>query len=160
MKLIEHGDCIWQTDNKWPYARMLLMSEISENDANGVIKMLQYIFTEAVHNQASKSVRYIQKHFTEKIDIKDLAAMENYTPCYYSDWFKQTMKITPLKYIHLLRIRRAKELLQDHSLSVLTIAYELGYEYHASFTKMFKNYEKMSPSEYRDSLKRKVRKVQ
>ncbi len=60
--------------------------------------------------------------------------------------------MTPLEYIHYLRIHRAKELLQDSKLSMLSISYQLGYEYNASFTRMFKKYEQISPSEYRAAL--------
>lgn len=139
----------WQIDATWQSIKDLMLTETVNNNKEGVSLLLNYVLRKIADQPVSTSIRFINKHYTEKIDIKSLAAMEHYTPSYYCDWFKRKMSMTPLEYIHYLRIHRAKELLRDSKLSVLTISYQLGYEYNASFTKMFKKYERLSPSEYR-----------
>lgn len=127
----------------------LMLIEAGNNNSEGVGLLLNYLLQKMADQPTCTSIRFIHKHYTEKIEVKSLAAMEHYTPSYYCDWFKRKMNMTPLEYIHFLRIHRAKELLRESKLSVLTISYQLGYEYNASFTKMFKKYEQLSPTEYR-----------
>ncbi|MCO7176097.1 AraC family transcriptional regulator [Sporolactobacillus kofuensis] len=151
-RLEANNALIWNANSVWQSIKELLIHEVMHNNHDEAVLLLNYWFHKMMDEPASISIRYIHKHYTEKIDIKSLAAMEHYTPSYYCDWFKRKMKMTPLEYIHFLRIHRAKELLGDPKLSVLTISYQLGYEYNASFTKMFKKYEQQSPSEYRAAM--------
>ncbi|WP_239984797.1 helix-turn-helix domain-containing protein [Sporolactobacillus pectinivorans] len=132
--------------------KALLIHEIMHQNHEEAVLLLNYLLHKMAEQPESQSLRFIRRHYAEKIDIKALAEMEHYTPSYYCGWFKRKMQMTPLEYIHFLRIHRAKELLRDSKLSVLTISYQLGYEYNASFTKMFKKYEQLSPSEYRAAL--------
>jgi AraC-like DNA-binding protein len=132
--------------------RQLMIQEVIEDHREEAVLLLHYLLRKMAVKPDSLSLRFIREHYTEKIDIRTLAEMEHYTPSYYCGWFKRKMQMTPLEYIHFLRIHRAKELLRDSHLSMLTISYQLGYEYNASFTRMFKRYEKQSPSEYRASL--------
>ncbi|RYL95720.1 AraC family transcriptional regulator [Sporolactobacillus sp. THM7-4] len=141
--------CQCPVDHTWDSIRELLLNEVNHNNREGVILLLNYLLSKINSQHVSDSICYIHTHFAEKIDIKSLAAMEHYTPSYYCDWFKRKMKMTPLEYVHYLRIQRAKELLCDSKLSILAISYQIGYEYNASFTKMFKKYEHVSPSEFR-----------
>jgi AraC-type DNA-binding domain-containing proteins len=134
--------------------RELLIREVLENNCEEAVLLLHYLLRKMAVNPDSLSLRFIRHHYMEKIEIRALAEMEHYTPSYYCGWFKRKMQMTPLEYIHYLRIHRAKELLRDSKLSMLTISYQLGYEYNASFTRMFKRYENQSPSAYRASLQR------
>ncbi|MCL1631164.1 AraC family transcriptional regulator [Sporolactobacillus sp. CPB3-1] len=148
----DHYQLIWNINIIWQQVKDLLIYEVMQHNHDEATLLLHYWLHKMTETPASASIRYIHQHYTEKINIKKLAAMEHYTPSYYCDWFKRQMHMTPLEYIHYLRIHRAKELLGDPKLSVLTISYQLGYEYNASFTKMFKKYEHCSPSEYRAVL--------
>ncbi|OUR97563.1 hypothetical protein A9Q81_12865 [Gammaproteobacteria bacterium 42_54_T18] len=48
-----------------------------------------------------------------------------------------------------VRIDRAKEMLQQTQYSISQIAHELGYTDAANFTRAFRKFEGMSPSEFR-----------
>ncbi|WP_010631422.1 helix-turn-helix transcriptional regulator [Sporolactobacillus vineae] len=151
MPVQKEGAVIKISPNLLP-VRELLIREVIEDHREEAVLLLHYLLRKTAVKPDSLSLRFIRQHYTEKIDIRALAEMEHYTPSYYCGWFKRKMQMTPLEYIHFLRIHRAKELLRDSHLSMLTISYQLGYEYNASFTRMFKRYEKQSPSEYRASL--------
>lgn len=142
---------VWKLDAELQPIKEMMIREVDAHNEEEAILLMNYLLHKVARQTVTTSLLYIQKHFTEKIDIRALAEMEHYTPSYYCDWFKRKMKMTPLEYIHFLRIHRAKELLQDSRLSVLSIACQLGYEYNASFTRMFKKYERISPSEYRSA---------
>jgi len=55
---------------------------------------------------------------------------------------------TPIEYIRILRIRRAAQLLEKSQLTVMEIAYKVGFNDPRYFTKHFKNEYKMTPSQY------------
>ena len=58
------------------------------------------------------------------------------------------------KYIQTSRVELAKKLLLETDLSINEITEQVGYEYALSFTRLFKKYEQVSPSEYRQINKR------
>ncbi|MDA3930572.1 MAG: response regulator [Prolixibacteraceae bacterium] len=55
---------------------------------------------------------------------------------------------TPIEYIRIMRIRRAAQLLQKSQLTVMEVAYEVGFNDPRYFTKHFKSEYKMTPSQY------------
>jgi YesN/AraC family two-component response regulator len=145
------GDVL-EMDTVLRSVKELLIREVLQHHRDESLLLLNYLLHKITERPVTPSILFIHEHYAEKIDIKALAAMEHYTPSYYCDWFKRKIGMTPLAYIHFLRIHRAKEMLHDSKMSVLDISYQVGYEYNASFTKMFKKYERKSPSEYRAAL--------
>ena len=63
-----------------------------------------------------------------------------------------TLKIISL---HLHIIDEAKNILLQPNKTVSEVAYELGFEYPAYFSRLFKKKEGMSPSKYREKYKLK-----
>ena len=55
---------------------------------------------------------------------------------------------TPIEFIRILRIRRAAQLLEKSQLTVMEIAFKVGFNDPRYFTKHFKNEYKMTPSQY------------
>lgn len=156
--LMNHDGFVWTIDQRLQPVKELIIQEVNAHNEEEAILLINYLLHKIAVQTVTVSLRFIQQHYTEKIDIRMLAELEHYTPTYYCDWFKRKMKMTPIEYIHFLRIHRAKELLQDSNLSMLSIAYLLGYEYNASFTRMFKKYERIAPSEYRSVIHMKASK--
>ena len=139
-----------QFDDKWKAIRYLLLSECRDNNNSDSINALfNYCYHLIIDKTASVSIEFINQHFYENIDIKTLADMEHYSVTYYSEWFKRSMGVTVTEYIRNLRIKKAKELLENTDLSVLAIAQIIGYEYNSSFTRSFKECENISPAQFR-----------
>lgn len=53
-------------------------------------------------------------------------------------------------YIQKLRLQEAKQLLRETNYSMLAIAQQVGYEHQASLTRIFKQFEGMTPYAYRN----------
>jgi AraC-like DNA-binding protein len=70
--------------------------------------------------------------------------------------FKHHVGSTPMDYFIRLRLRRACRLLEETELSVKAIAYTLGYDDPFYFSRIFKSFNRIAPSEYR-SQKLKAR---
>lgn len=73
----------------------------------------------------------------------------NLTPNYLSSMLKSLTGQSTQQHIHNKLVEKAKEQLSTTLLSVSEIAYSLGFEHPASFTKLFKNKTDMSPIEFR-----------
>ncbi|MFT8872451.1 MAG: AraC family transcriptional regulator [Sporolactobacillus sp.] len=151
---------LWEIGHLLQPIKLLIIHEFFEGNEEEATLLLSYLLHKLTDRIEGASLKYIHGHFTEKIDVRALAEMEHYTPSYYCEWFKRHMEMTPLEYIHFLRVQRAKELLKDSRLSVVVIAGRLGYDYHASFTRMFKKYARLSPSAYRARLNGEQKQVQ
>ena len=67
--------------------------------------------------------------------------------------FRSEMDTTINEYVHLQRINRSLELLEDSSLSVAQIADQVGYSSLDTFSRNFRRQTGMTPSEYRNRIK-------
>jgi AraC family transcriptional regulator, transcriptional activator of pobA len=84
--------------------------------------------------------------------VSDLASKLHLSPKYLSDCLKQLTGQTAQQLIHDKLIEKAKEKLTTTALSVSEIAYQFGYEFPQSFSKLFKAKTNLSPSEFRHSF--------
>ncbi|GAB3971621.1 helix-turn-helix domain-containing protein [Spirosoma terrae] len=84
--------------------------------------------------------------------VNVLASQMNLSPNYLSDCLKQLTGQPAQQYIHEKMIEHAKEILATTNLSVSEIAYQLGFGYPQSFSKLFKSKTNQSPLEFRASF--------
>ena len=74
------------------------------------------------------------------------------SPNYLSDMLRATTGQTTQHYIHQKVIEKSKVMLSTSDLTASEIAYQMGFDYPQSFSKLFKAKTKMSPIQYRKSL--------
>ncbi|MDX6180790.1 helix-turn-helix transcriptional regulator [Flavobacterium sp. Fl-77] len=84
--------------------------------------------------------------------VTQIANDLNLSPNYLSSVLKNSSGLSTQQHIQNKLIEKAKEKLSTTDLSVSEIAYELGFEYPASFSKLFKNKTNSSPIEFRQSF--------
>ncbi|GFP76956.1 AraC family transcriptional regulator [Clostridium fungisolvens] len=97
----------------------------------------------------AKAVSYIESHFREQINLKDLADKAELSVRHFNRIFKENYKTTPMNYVLRLRIQHACLLLRKSKLSISEIAYESGFDDSNYFTRQFKKVEGVSPKVYR-----------
>ena len=81
-----------------------------------------------------------------------IAGLLNVSPNYLGSLLKTLTGQSTQQHIHEKVIAKAKEKLSTTTLSVSEIAYELGFEYPQSFSKLFKTKTSLSPLEFRQSF--------
>ncbi|RXG32177.1 helix-turn-helix domain-containing protein [Leeuwenhoekiella marinoflava] len=84
--------------------------------------------------------------------VNQIANDLNLSPNYLSSVLKASSGQSTQQHIHNKLIEKAKEKLSSTELSISEIAYQLGFEYPASFSKLFKNKTNSSPIEFRHSF--------
>ena len=67
----------------------------------------------------------------------------------FSRRFTKATGLTPLNYVHALRLEEAKQMLETTDLSVEAIANEVGYEDASFFGRLFRRSVALTPAQYR-----------
>lgn len=98
-----------------------------------------------------KIAEWTRIHACEPLTVTIIADKFNYNKDYLSRLFKQHTAMGPLEYIHNIRINKAKELLTRTALSMKEIAAETGFSDDKYFLRLFRKYENMTPTEYRNA---------
>ncbi len=86
------------------------------------------------------------------ITVTDISASLNVSANYLSGLLTVLTGKSTQQHIHDKLIEKAKERLAISELSISEIAYELGFDYSQSFSKLFKSKTNLTPSEFRKSF--------
>jgi AraC-like DNA-binding protein len=96
-----------------------------------------------------KVMKYIQTHYMEDIGLNTIAYHVYLSPSYLSKLFREASGQTFTEYLIKVRMEAAAKLLLDKEANISSIVGKVGYFSAQSFCRLFKNYFKCSPSEYR-----------
>ncbi|MCG8500534.1 MAG: response regulator [Firmicutes bacterium] len=92
---------------------------------------------------------YIDTHYHEQVlSIEHIALNIYMNPGYLRTTFKKEMGLTVGKYIASVRMQKARELLNTGNMKLAEIAEKVGFSDAGYFSKCFKKYFGISPSEY------------
>lgn len=91
---------------------------------------------------------YISENINKKMNTSEIAAIFNLSPDYLSTLFKKTTGETLINYINRSKINKAKEMMIENDLRIQDISEKLNFCDPYYFSKVFKRFEGISPSEY------------
>ena len=94
---------------------------------------------------------YIDNHFTESLQLKDIAGAHYISRFYLSHIFKEMSGYSPMQYLLRRRIGEAQTLLISTDLPVSKIAEMVGYETQSYFNLQFSKHVGMPPKRFRDN---------
>lgn len=92
---------------------------------------------------------FIYQHIYKNVTSIDIARYLHLNPNYFSRYFKKLAGLNFTDHVHLLKMEEAKRLLGGQNETAENVAYMLGYSDRAYFSKVFKKYTGMSPSEFK-----------
>lgn len=99
--------------------------------------------------KVEESIAYMMGHLDMPLQASTLAARVNVSPSHFFSIFKRHVGNTPIDYFIRLRMRRARRLLEQTGMSIKAIAYTLGYDDPYYFSRVFKSFNRITPSKYR-----------
>jgi two-component system response regulator YesN len=99
-----------------------------------------------------KALRIMMKSFADSISIGYIAEKLSISPNYLSALFHKKMGISFIQYLTQIRMEKAKELLQNRKISIQEAAEKTGYQNANYFSKVFREYYGMTPTEYQMHL--------
>lgn len=100
-----------------------------------------------------QAVDYIRRNFKTNIKINDIASYIGIDRSYLANIFKYVMKVSPQEYLMHYRMEQAEHMLSQTEERISVIAETVGYHDPLTFSKMFKKYAGVSPSEFRAGIK-------
>ena len=99
----------------------------------------------------NKLLQHLHMNIESFMSLEKLADHLNITPEYACTCFKKHMGISLMKYSKKIKVDRAKILLLTTNMSILDIAFTLGFYDQSHFSKTFKYFEGVSPSKFRNT---------
>ncbi|MBN1187912.1 MAG: response regulator [Bacteroidales bacterium] len=101
-----------------------------------------------------KVMEYIENNIeSSDIKIDDFAKSLSLGRTKFYKKLKSIIGLSPVDFILEMRIKRAIQLMEAEHLTFSEIAYKVGFNEPAYFSKCFKKYTGMTPTEYRDKMK-------
>jgi AraC-like DNA-binding protein len=92
---------------------------------------------------------YVQENFRASITRESVAQHFGLAPNHISRSFRKEGFMRFNDYLNLVRVNRAKFMLQNYTLTLKEIAFDCGYNDTAYFCRVFKKACKVTPTEYR-----------
>lgn len=120
----------WHSDGQQPFA--LLAHRPQKNDA--VIADCQ---------------AWIAEHYALASPVALMVERSGLAERSFKRRFQQATGMSPLEYVHTLRLEEAKQMLERSGVSIEAIANEVGYEDAGFFNRLFRRHVGLTPAAYR-----------
>ena len=99
----------------------------------------------------SHAIRYMRQHISSNIRMEEVAEQAGMGYSKFRKVFKDCTGFAPAQYFLRLKMERAKDYLQGTDFSCKEITYRLGFDSASHFNKMFRLYEGVTPTQFRNS---------
>ena len=93
---------------------------------------------------------------SEKLALEDMAARSGYSKYHFARVFKEYSGMSFYEYYMRQRMVLCRQLLAEQDLTVTEVALRSGFGSIATFNRIFKQYEGITPTQYRQ-MKQSVR---
>jgi AraC family transcriptional regulator len=99
--------------------------------------------------QQKRVAEFIEEHLAEDISLATLAELVGLSLYHFARAFKLSFGVPPHRYHMARRMDRARSLLHGSVLSVTQIGIQIGFRDTSSFTRAYRKFAGVAPSEYR-----------
>ncbi|OGB24817.1 MAG: AraC family transcriptional regulator [Burkholderiales bacterium RIFCSPLOWO2_02_FULL_57_36] len=105
-------------------------------------------------NQADDAViarcqTWIAEHYRDRSPVTAMVRLSGIAERTFKRRFEHATGMSPLAYVHTLRLEEAKQMLESGDESIEAIANEVGYEDAGFFSRLFQRNVKLTPAQYR-----------
>lgn len=122
----------------------VLIEHGRQNGQQGSIHPKQWLYQDI-----AAAISYISAHYSEPISVEFLAKLCNMSTTALRRKFQLVLNVSPLDYLHRVRVSNAISMLTLGSLSVLEIGGRVGYNSPSSFNRQFRRITGKKPTQFR-----------
>jgi transcriptional regulator GlxA family with amidase domain len=97
----------------------------------------------------ARSQAWIADNYASPSPVAAMAALSGIAERSFKRRFQQATGMSPLEYVHTLRLEEAKQMLEAGNAPVEAIANEVGYEDAGFFSRLFRRNVGLTPAHYR-----------
>jgi AraC family transcriptional regulator len=101
--------------------------------------------------QARRTLAHIEANLASKMDIDDLANVVALSRSHFSRAFKRSLGFTPMEYVVVRRVERAKAMISGTRESLAEVALACGFADQAHLNRRFRDIVGISPGRWRRS---------
>ncbi|MCU0981611.1 MAG: AraC family transcriptional regulator [Pirellulaceae bacterium] len=146
-----HGLPRWFLSNKSPLFDL-------QGDVMGLAGLMYVIATpehQRTHFQElERVVEFLERSFVDEISVPRLAEIAGISVAHLNRRFRQLLRLSPMEYVHSLRMHEAKRLLATTDQNLGQIAAAAGFYDQSYFTKRFRKATGMTPLAYRKHFRK------
>ena len=110
------------------------------------------LLTPVQQTVVNTALKYIDEHYKEELTIDKICAKVSFSKYYFCKIFKEHTGMTLHQYLTEYRVNKSKEYLTYSKLPIHAVALEVGFKNTLNYSRSFKQYVKMTPSEYREAF--------
>ena len=132
------------------------LTELEEKMVIDFSKRVEALRRDEVSNLVLGAMRYIDESLSEKLRLPDIASQVFIHPDYLSSLFKKETGETITRYIQKRRIQEACRFLRYSNFPIADIAGYFQFSSQSAFTKIFKQFQNLTPKQYRDKSANQV----
>lgn len=120
-----------------------------------IVQMCTYFGCFSKQESLSNRIHiYVEEHLDDpNLNVAAIGLEFSMVPRYISKLFKDETGEGLLDHINRLRVRKAKQILEDRNLKLEDVATQVGFTTVNSFIRVFKKFENITPGKYREMLK-------
>jgi two-component system, response regulator YesN len=96
----------------------------------------------------NRAIEYIKINLDKKLTLAEVSSVVYMSESRFSAAFKQEAGMVFSEYVNLIKVEKAKELINRKNLTFVEIAVKLGFFDQSYFTKIFKKYTGITPSKF------------
>lgn len=111
---------------------------------------------DAFFKELSPVILHMEKHYHKNISMQQMAELAGLSSTHFNRRFQNLVKITPTKYLNLVRIQAARGLLTTTKKDLASIAMDTGFTDQSHFTRRFREVTGITPQVYRNHYRNKV----
>jgi transcriptional regulator GlxA family with amidase domain len=120
----------WHDAGQQPYASLLVSRQISD----GVVARCQ---------------EWAAEHYADASPVAAMTKLAGLPERTFIRRFTKATGLSPLEYVHSLRLEEAKQMLETEDSPIEAIALEVGYEDTSFFNRLFRRRVGLTPAQYR-----------
>lgn len=97
----------------------------------------------------ARAQQWAALHYHVEAPVSQMVALSGLPERTFKRRFTQATGMSPLEYVHMLRLEEAKQMLEAGDTPVDTIAHEVGYQDPSFFSRLFRRKVTLTPAQYR-----------
>ncbi|MEM9674661.1 MAG: AraC family transcriptional regulator [Bacteroidota bacterium] len=134
------------------YIQLLsILQQLSQTAAYGLLSGENFApdLSPKTEDRLDKVQQYVEKHYTEKIALAEVAELVSMTESSFSRFFSRVMQKPFFSFLNEYRVNRASQILIETELSIAETGFSCGYESLPFFYKQFNKIKGYSPMAFR-----------
>ena len=115
-------------------------------------KMEESLYAQSTRLEIKRSIEYIEKYYNSNITLEEVADYVGLSKNHFCRLFKKELGDNFVSYINRYRIQKAKFLMKHTNQRIKEVASNVGLNDYRYFCKVFKEIEKVTPTDYKNDI--------